>query len=811
MSVFDELDEALPLVLLPVRLVTRFHRPRGPGAAPTHLHVRIHPDVIHADGHDPSLTEHEVAVGKGFWARMKAAGGDEAAIADARTWLAAQVDPYRALWLAGQLAPNRPPVTPRKLPRPTLARLLPERWLAIGFLNNEEVDRWWSEPVTADLPMAPNLLELEEGQGVRALLARQGLDWMIDFGAAVEVGMGIRIPLDAQTRKRGFSELIVVGATGRTGDADQLADLLNAHRYTRGLDFVPQGSPTNNTDTAASAVSVDAPDLAPLFESELDFTPPRQRPSLSDPGTLYRVRAAGAASVALGLQEANALDRAANAGLAETERAHATNQALWPATVVYTLESPLGFDGTSVVRGDDLQWLRDWFFDYVRGGALLPVLRVGEQPYGLLPVTGMPFGAACVAARHAPRVAREDGRRPVRHVDGLAGGRPDPVAGRGRYGPVRRGGRGGGEQWPLCSARCRTRAGCACVPRPTSSCSWPTSGSRSWTTSAPRWTTVPESEHEFVTDAFAEQEFILSGGDGVLAQITALGRLRADYENQSHTWSGSEATNPYHPLIADIDDVLMPLLEAHDDRAKLRTIVSGFPRAAPLAQFEDPRLWYVLYDDPGDEQAPTLRIVDRNRARLVTELEGLAADALVTGPRPAERPEPVPLLRRLIARSVMVAQEDFRPTLSDAILRLAQVADTEETADPLGELERLTRETLGLLTHRLDAWHASLAAERLAQKRRITPAGLQVGAYGWVVNLAPDEGGPDTQGFIHAPSLAHAATAAVLRSAWSAFSTDAERRRVRGRPLLRASAPRGVDPRGGPQRSGTGRAPGGPF
>ena len=105
-SVFDELDEALPLVLLPVRLVTRFHRPRGPRAAPTHLHVRIHPDVIHADSHDPALTEHELVLGKGFWARVQAAGDDEAAIADARSWLAAQLDPYRALWVAGADGPE---------------------------------------------------------------------------------------------------------------------------------------------------------------------------------------------------------------------------------------------------------------------------------------------------------------------------------------------------------------------------------------------------------------------------------------------------------------------------------------------------------------------------------------------------------------------------------------------------------------------------------------------------------------------------------------------------------------------------------
>ena len=495
------------------------------------------------------------------------------------------------------------------------------------------------------------------------------------------------------------------------------------------------------------------------------------------PGTLYRTRAAGAASIALGLEEANALDRTANAGLAETERAHATNQSLWPATMVYTLDSPLGFEGESVVRGEDLEWLREWFCDYVRGGALLPVLRVGEQPYGLLPVTGMPFGAAA----WEPGTRREWLEKTVADLFNTwmasldAAPTLSPVSG-----ATAPSGEAGEEAVTVASVlgamphpgRLRLRVA------PDEFLQLVDEWATKLNDFATSLDAVPEPHGEFVRDKYAEQENVLAGGAGVggagvLAQITALGRLRADYENQSHTWSGSEATNPYHPLIADIDDVLMPLLEAHDDRAKLRRIVSGFPRMAPLPNFEDPRLWYVLYDDPGDEQAPTLRIVDPSRSRLVTELEELAADALITGPRRAERQVPIPLLRRLIERSIVVTQDDFRPTLSAAILRLAQVADTEETGDPIGELERLTRETLGLLTHRLDAWHASLAAERLAQKRRLTPAGVQVGAYGWVVNLAPDDGGADTQGFIHAPSLAHAATAAVLRSAWSAFSTDA--------------------------------------
>ena len=32
----------------------------------------------------------------------------------------------------------------------------------------------------------------------------------------------------------------------------------------------------------------------------------------------------------------------------------------------------------------------EWFADYVRGGAPLPTLRIGDQPYGLLPITHMP-------------------------------------------------------------------------------------------------------------------------------------------------------------------------------------------------------------------------------------------------------------------------------------------------------------------------------------------------------------------------------------------------------------------------------------
>jgi hypothetical protein len=203
-------------------------------------------------------------------------------------------------------------------------------------------------------------------------------------------------------------------------------------------------------------------------------------------------------------------------------------------------------------------------------------------------------------------------------------------------------------------------------------------------------------------------------------------------------------------------------------------MISGLPPEAALADEDDPRLWYVLYDAPEtDDQAPTLRVVERDTDGLAEALR-ILADPPAGPPITIPASLPIPLMHRLIRRAFETPPADFVADLRDACRRLATIADGA-SGDPVATLERLTAETLGLLTHRLDAWHAGLAAERLAQKRMPkNKQGVQVGGYGWVVRLVPDlTGEPDTQGFIHAPSLAHAATAAVLRSAWSAFSTNA--------------------------------------
>jgi hypothetical protein len=110
---------------------------------------------------------------------------------------------------------------------------------------------------------------------------------------------------------------------------------------------------------------------------------------------------------------------------------------------------------------------------------------------------------------------------------------------------------------------------------------------------------------------------------------------------------------------------------------------------------------------------------------------------------------------------------------------------------PSAALGRALAETLDLCSHRFDAWATSFATKRLEWLRGRNASGIYLGGYGWVEDLAPTtrlRATPPTvdppqtqsppelepplsvssgnQGYVHAPSLAHATTAAILRSGY---------------------------------------------
>ena len=90
---------------------------------------------------------------------------------------------------------------------------------------------------------------------------------------------------------------------------------------------------------------------------------------------------------------------------------------------------------------------------------------------------------------------------------------------------------------------------------------------------------------------------------------------------------------------------------------------------------------------------------------------------------------------------------------------------------PTAELGRLAADTLDCAAHRLDAWFTSLAARRLDAIRANSERGCHLGAWGYVEHLAPRTTSTSL-GYLQAPSIAHATTAALLRSAHLARRDD---------------------------------------
>ena len=387
------LDATLPIVLLPVRLETRFSL-RQDGAE---LLIRVYPDEIAADPHEPELTDAERSAGETYWTTVWPA--PDTAL-DAWRTLLVDAQPTRAAWIVKQTTPTNVDTTPRPdapaFPEPPAkaeqwtrgveTRVLPDRWIALGFRADQEVARAVSRPVVEPLvlSLAPDLDEATavdiSGDG---LTLEPALIWTVDFAAAEAAGMALRMPLSADDARAGFDQLYVLGVKSSLlpdAASARLAELLDAHHYSRGLAFVLQGTPTNNTQAAPSAFPPPDPGNAASFATELGAP-------LTGPGTNgARVAAA------LGVPTA-VFDHIGGAGDDDQERARAMSDALWPATWGYFLEQLLDIDDDPSIDS-----FRGYFSDHVRARGHYPAFRVGGTPYGLLVASSL--------ARYAPRNER---------------------------------------------------------------------------------------------------------------------------------------------------------------------------------------------------------------------------------------------------------------------------------------------------------------------------------------------------------------------------------------------------------------------
>ncbi|HTE47841.1 MAG TPA: hypothetical protein VK636_21550 [Gemmatimonadaceae bacterium] len=134
------LTAGVPIVLFPVRLETRWVN------SGNELRIRIFPDQIHADAHEPELTTAERDAGMIYWKAVFASPdpkkrkttpwADLCSIfgAPRAAWIVRALTPTNVSALGKSKTPTFPAVALRtsEWGRAARATLLPKRWLVVG-------------------------------------------------------------------------------------------------------------------------------------------------------------------------------------------------------------------------------------------------------------------------------------------------------------------------------------------------------------------------------------------------------------------------------------------------------------------------------------------------------------------------------------------------------------------------------------------------------------------------------------------------------------------------------------------------------
>jgi hypothetical protein len=778
---FDLLDDGLPLLLLPIRIETRYRL----DADPAELRIRILPDQVHIDADTPDPGTAEIELTVEFWKRyVRADAGADRKVAWSH--FVDTVGSRRAGYLARLLRPTRrggrlefPEVEPRQAHTPARAALLPHRWLAAGWFQDEPLFQVVSEQIPEDLRVGPDPLAPPWTIEQSGLVTDEQTAWMFDYDRAVAVGMAITVPLvgDAAPATDKISTLLVVGVDIRD-QSGELAHLLDVQARTQGLAFVPQGTPTNNTATVPSGWTREDRELADLAERELE------------PVTPVVGDNAGRLAACLGLRDATPLRRVAFGADPERVRSRAMVTALWDVILDTYLSELLDVGDVNGVTAATRNEVRRWATRNLTGGAPFPTIRVGPQPYGVLPVQGTAWMAEPMRVTTRAKVVEP--ATTADHVQSVV----DLLV----------------DEW-------RTQSSAVTVLDPNDADAVGT-----------------EAHLDRIGDILAQQPhpFYIWGWHSTewdeLDDLDQLTSVRRTYENQMARIEGD-----LHP-----DNVPEFYIASEYDSATNPAIAGSGPRFDPTESVDQQiALWEHLLDvvpdvlrAAGESSAiaeaeefitgqlgllashemkqRTLRFLDLNAfegALGEDNTKVLLADdtwfswewrrdslALVVAPEAEADEGPAHYLLDLLDRfrrrtdtlppsgmsDAFLAKKPMLYQLLDATLANVPeqfTADVDEALEVLAgvepeELDWLLREALGLGVHRLDAWRTAIASERLQSMRAQRPHGIQIGAYGWVTELEPRRERGLSEGFVHAPSMAHATTAAMLRAGWHSHGSD---------------------------------------
>lgn len=279
--------------------------------------------------------------------------------------------------------------------QPPTTTILPERFVFLTFQDGKEVlPPQLGHLLPPQLVMGPDPAA-EEGEDFRLitkedvladptlkegdLIYSEQMRWLFDFDEAVAKGLGFKIDLTEPQFNTGFDRVFVLGlklSASKKNGKDLLEELFAQHQNSRkGLSLIQQGTPTNNTEEGESGYSwrQDPDKSFDIYFTETIPADPTDTFSKGDGRWLAEM---------LGIDPAK-LQSVENYYGTDICEGKAMQQALWPATLGHFMDSMMNPVFTKPI----IEQTRDFFTRYVSGRGQIPAIRVGKQPYGILPAT----------------------------------------------------------------------------------------------------------------------------------------------------------------------------------------------------------------------------------------------------------------------------------------------------------------------------------------------------------------------------------------------------------------------------------------
>ncbi len=288
--------------------------------------------------------------------------------------------------------PPDPDLAPQSWSRAPEVRHFPDRFVVVGLSNNQVTLEALGNPVVLPLQVGPDpsgdpndTIRPDPAPDGPDLFVPDGLKWMVDFDRAVAAGMGIAIDLTPDQAANGFDLLLVLGlqlsVPPESGPA-ALEELLAHHQAGRsGLELIRQGMPAHNTPGTTSGHTRGD-------DADTSFNDRKKRPLFTDNTDPAEKRDGQWLAEFLGLDPAFVAGVRGSDGV-DQQQTRAMQTALWPATIGYWLNTLFTSSGSkkSMFSDDTIERVRLFFTRFVSGRGALPAIRIGGQPYGILPTT----------------------------------------------------------------------------------------------------------------------------------------------------------------------------------------------------------------------------------------------------------------------------------------------------------------------------------------------------------------------------------------------------------------------------------------